>query len=86
MVISADKLERIVFVKYLLHQAERTKELERPLSSAAILILHDAIECFLQLVFEQLTGKSKISGQNILEVYTQNTLTAKVKIPSQVRP
>lgn len=71
MTTIADKIERLVFVKYLLKQAENSKELDRPLSSTAILTLHDATECFLQLIFEQLTGKAKLSGQQILDNYTE---------------
>lgn len=70
MEISEDKLERLVFVKYLLAQAEISKEMDRPLSSTAILTLHDSVECFLQLSYEQLTQKAKLSGNNILDTYT----------------
>ena len=71
MNITSDKIERLVFVKYLLKQAEKSKELERPLSSTTILTLHDAVECFLQLSYEQLTSKAKLTGQNILDTYTE---------------
>lgn len=71
MKISADKIERLVFVKFLLKQAEASKELDKPLSSTTVLTLHDAIECFLQLSYEQLTGKAKLSGNQILENYTE---------------
>lgn len=70
MTIIADKIERLVFVKYLLKQAEISKELNRPLSSTTILTLHDAVECFLQLAYEHLTGKSKLTGNNILDTYS----------------
>ena len=70
MNISADKLERLVFVKYLLTQAEISKDLDRPISSTTILTLHDAVECFLQLSFEQLTGKAKLNGNQILDNYS----------------
>lgn len=70
--MSNDKIERLVFVKYLLKQAEKSKELDRPLSSSTILTLHDSVECFLQLSFEQLTGKAKLSGNQILDNYTDN--------------
>lgn len=69
MNITPDKIERLIFVKYLLRQAEQNKNLERPLSSTSILTLHDAVESFLQLAFEQLTGKSKPSGHLILDTY-----------------
>lgn len=81
--ITPDKIERLVFAKYLLRQAEESKNLDRPLSSASILTLHDAVECFLQLAFEQLTGKAKPSGQLILETYTDriNEMLADSKKP-----
>lgn len=71
MTISSDKIERLVFVKYLLRKSEETKDLERPLSSTAILTLHDSVECFLQLSYEQLTGKTKLSGNLILDTYSE---------------
>jgi len=67
--INTDKIERLVFVKFLLTQAEISKKLDRPLSSTTILTLHDAVECFLQLSFEQLTGKAKLKGSQILDNY-----------------
>jgi hypothetical protein len=70
--IPSDKLERLVFVKHLLAQAEKSKDLDRPLSSTTILTLHDAVECFLQLLFEQLTGKAKLNGNQILDNYADN--------------
>ena len=70
MEISRDKIERLIFVKYLLSQAYIQKNFERPLCSSAILTIHDCIECFLQLCFEIKTGKSKMSSQRILETYT----------------
>lgn len=70
MNITSDKIERLVFTKYLLDQAETTKELNRPLSSTTILTLHDAVECFLQLSIEQLTGETKPNGQRILDTYS----------------
>jgi uncharacterized protein YutE (UPF0331/DUF86 family) len=70
MKITADKIERLVFVKYLLTQAEISKDLDRPISSTTILTLHDAVECFLQLSYEQLTGKAKLTGNQILDNYS----------------
>lgn len=71
MIIPSDKLERLIFVKYLLTEAEVQKELDRPLSSTAILTLHDLVECFLQLVYEHLTQKTKLTGNNILDTYSE---------------
>jgi hypothetical protein len=70
MNVTADKIERLIFVKYLLGQSEHQKELERPVSSSAILTLHDLVECFLQLAYEHLTQKSKLNGNNILDTYS----------------
>ena len=67
--MTADKIERLVFVKYLLTQAEISKDLDRPISSTTILTLHDAVECFLQLSYEQLTGRAKLNGNQILDNY-----------------
>ena len=66
-----DKLERLIFVKFLLSQAKLQKDLNRPLCSTAILTLHDCVECFLQITYEQLTGKSKTSSNNILDTYSE---------------
>lgn len=71
MNITADRIERLVFVKYLLKQAEHSKELNRPLSSTTVLTLHDAVECYLQLAYEVFTGKAKLTGQNILDTYSE---------------
>jgi len=71
MDILRGKIERLVFVKYLLSQAKQQKEMERPLSSSAVLTIHDSIENFLQLCFEQVTGKAKTSSKNILDTYSE---------------
>lgn len=71
MNLSRDKIERLTFVKYLHFQAGQQTNLERPLSSSAILTIHDCIECFLQLCFELVTGKSKTSSSNILDTYAE---------------
>lgn len=71
MEISRDKIERLVFVKYLLSQAKKQKSLERPLSSSAVLTIHDAVECFLQLCLEMTSKKAKLNGQKILDTYSE---------------
>lgn len=70
MKIIAAKIGRLVFVKYLLNQAEISKDLDHPIYSLAILTSHDAVECYLQLVYEQLTGKAKLNGNQILDNYS----------------
>lgn len=69
--MTRDKTERLAFVKYLLFQAKTQKDLERPMSSSAILTIHDCVECFLQLCFEVTTGKAKTSANNILDTYSE---------------
>lgn len=83
MEISRDKIERLVFVKYLLSQANKQKNLERPLSSSAILTIHDSVECFLQLCLEITTGKTKLNSQNILDTYAEeiNKILSEQKKP-----
>ena len=71
MALSRDKIERLTFVKYLFTQAGVQKNLDRPLSSSAILIIHDCVECFLQLCYELKTGKTKLTSQNILDTYSE---------------
>lgn len=71
MHISRDKIERLAFVKYLLSLAKQQKDIERPLSSSAILTIHDCVECFLQLCFEVKTERAKISSKNILDTYSE---------------
>lgn len=71
MKLSTDKIERLVFSKYLLTQAGKHKELDRPLSSSSILLLHDLVECFLQLASEHLLNKPKLSANNILDIYSE---------------
>ena len=83
MDITEDKIERLVFIKYLFQKAEEAKNLKRPLSSSTVLILHDCVECFLQLAYEQITGKAKPSGHLILDTYTTsiNEIMAKENKP-----
>ncbi len=70
MKISHNKIERLIFVRHLLHVAEDNVLRKRPHSSVAVLNLHDSVECFLQLVYEQIDGKEKLSGHNILNSYS----------------
>ena len=69
--ISRDKMERLMFVKYLLSQAANQKRIERPLCSSAILTIHDCVECFLQLCYEVKGGKTKLNSHNILDTYSE---------------
>lgn len=71
MNLTEDKIDRLVFVKYLLTQAELSKDLDRPISSTTILTLHDAVECFLQLSYEKMKCETKLNNNYILDNYAQ---------------
>lgn len=64
--IEGDKLERLIFSKYLLRQADIHRGKGRPLSSFSILIMHDHVECFLQICIETLLPPAKKDKSNIL--------------------
>lgn len=66
-----DKVERLVFIRFLLSQAEKQIDFDRPMSSSAILTLHDAVECFLQLSYEQLLEKPKPQPNYSLDNYAE---------------
>jgi hypothetical protein len=50
----AEVSRRLAFIRYLHHQAVRQGRLPEPQSSAAVLLLHDAVEAFLLLAAEHL--------------------------------
>jgi hypothetical protein len=50
--LSQDLLRRIAFVRYLADLGVRQSKQPEPLSSVAVLMLHDAVEMFLQIVAE----------------------------------
>lgn len=50
--LSKDKIDRLIFSRYLLREAEIQKRKGRPFSSSSILLLHDLVECFLQIALE----------------------------------
>lgn len=66
-----DKIERLIFIRFLLSQAEKQIDLDRPMSSSAILTLHDAVECFLQLSYEHLLEKPKPHPNFTLDNYVE---------------
>lgn len=68
--LSKDKVERLVFAKYLLSRAKQEKDAGRPLSSFAVLILHDLVEIFLQVAIETLNPSFKKPQTKILETLT----------------
>ncbi len=71
MEISDDKIERLIFVKFLLGQAERQKDLGRPIGSMAVLTMHDLVECFLQVCWEHLSIPKSPEKNNILDGYAE---------------
>jgi uncharacterized protein YutE (UPF0331/DUF86 family) len=84
IMMEANEIERLVFVKYLLFQSNSQVLLERPLSSVAVLTLHDLVECFLQLAYEHNHKKGKPNGSNILDVYSEelNKLLVERDLPT----
>jgi hypothetical protein len=54
MTLSPDEARRLAFIRYLHHQAVQQGSLPEPQSSAAVLLLHDAVEAFLLLAAEHL--------------------------------
>ena len=54
MSLSHDEAGRLAFIRYLHHQAAQQGGLPEPQSSAAVLLLHDAVEAFLLLAAEHL--------------------------------
>jgi hypothetical protein len=54
MSLSQDEASRLAFISYLHHQGVQQASLPEPQSSAAVLLLHDAVEAFLLLAAEHL--------------------------------
>jgi hypothetical protein len=54
MSLSHDEASRLAFIRYLHHQGVQQARLPEPQSSAAVLLLHDAVEAFLLLAAEHL--------------------------------
>jgi hypothetical protein len=54
MSLSPDEASRLAFIRYLHHQSVEQGRLPEPQSSAAVLLLHDAVEAFLLLAAEHL--------------------------------
>lgn len=64
MPISQGEASRLAFIRYLHHQAAQQGRLPEPQSSAAVLLLHDAVEAFLLLAAEHLgTAAPREFGQ-----------------------
>jgi hypothetical protein len=65
-------INRLAFIKYLYNVAFEQSHRPEPLSSAAILTFHDAIELFLQLASEYLNvGKEQISFMDYWELLSR---------------
>lgn len=65
--LNKEQIERIVFSKYLLSQAKTQRNKGIPLNSFTILILHDAVEIFLQVALEIHVPEIKKEKTKILE-------------------
>lgn len=64
MTLSPDEASRLAFIRYLHHQGTQQASLPEPQSSAAVLLLHDAVEAFLLLAAEHLgTAAPREFGQ-----------------------
>ena len=64
MSLSQEEGRRLAFIRYLHHQGVEQGRLPEPQSSAAVLLLHDAVEAFLLLAAEHLgAGASREFGQ-----------------------
>src|SRR6266567_7963252 len=64
MSLSHDEASRLAFIRYLHHQGVQQARLPEPQSSAAVLLLHDAVEAFLLLAAEHLgTAPPREFGQ-----------------------
>ncbi|MBK7370448.1 MAG: hypothetical protein IPJ09_03240 [Saprospiraceae bacterium] len=67
--LSDSVLQRLIYIKYLLYQANNQRGLPRPFSSTAILSLHDLVEIYFQLANEKLELYIKKPNAKILETY-----------------
>ncbi len=64
MSLSQGEVSRLAFIRYLHHQGVQLARLPEPQSSAAVLLLHDAVEAFLLLAAEHLgTAAPREFGQ-----------------------
>ena len=72
MTLDETGISRLAFIKYLYNVAFEQSHRPEPLSSAAILTFHDAIELFLQLASEYLNvGKEQISFMDYWELISR---------------
>lgn len=67
--LSDSVLQRLVYIKYLLYQANNQRGLPRPFSSTAVLSLHDLVEIYFQIANEKLELNIKKPNAKILETY-----------------
>ena len=65
MSLSHDEASRLAFIRYLHHQSAQEARLPEPQSSAAVLLLHDAVEAFLLLAAEHLAPHHRASSDSI---------------------
>src|ERR1700745_1168632 len=80
MSLSQDEASRLAFIRYLHHQAVQEGRLPEPQSSAAVLLLHDAVEAFLLLAAEHLGAAAPREFVQYWDVLSPAKLTSGVNL------
>lgn len=80
MSLSHDEASRLAFIRYLHHQAVEQGRLPEPQSSAAVLLLHDAVEAFLLLAAEHLGAAAPREFGQYWDVLSPAKLTGGVDL------
>jgi hypothetical protein len=83
MSLSQDEAGRLAFLRYLHHQAVQQGRLPEPQSSAAVLLLHDAVEAFLLLAAEHLGGAAPREFGHYWDVLSPAKLTGGVNLAAK---
>jgi hypothetical protein len=80
MTLSQDEASRLAFIRYLHHQGVQQGRLPEPQSSAAVLLLHDAVEAFLLLAAEHLGAAAPREFGQYWDVLSPAKLTGGVNL------
>jgi hypothetical protein len=80
MSLSPDEASRLAFIRYLHHQGVQQGRLPEPQSSAAVLLLHDAVEAFLLLTAEHLGAAAPREFGQYWDVLSPAKLTGGVDL------
>ena len=80
MSLSQDEASRLAFIRYLHHQGVQQACLPEPQSSAAVLLLHDAVEAFLLLAAEHLGAAAPREFGQYWDVLSPAKLTGGVDL------